>query len=826
MKYSKSQHKNLAGETKAEIHPPRHRRGGTVRPPKPNKLARRPIRLALFLSLACVGLFFTLYPFGVEGKKGNVQQDGDGQFQSTRAEAIGSAVVNFQELARQQALNPQTSEPMPSAITAPKTIDDSVYDTLRPLAPAANVPVDLPGPNIPSPGPANNFAALDDIPFAPPGTAFFTIPPDTMGAVGSDSVNKVLVTLNNNFRVLNKTTGAQIGSDVSMRNFWAAAGATSAFDPRVQYDRYNDRWILAAVTEAGTATTSIMVGISLTSDPSGSYALFKFPARIATDAANINFADFPMLGFNKNWVVVSINMFTSAGAFSNERVLVLDYPTFRTGVFAGNYFTGGTDFCLHPATTYSATEPTEYLVNHLSSAGATYRLSTITGTPAAPVITIGAVMVRPGGGWTQPGGNILPQAMGTCTTTPMKMDVGDAQVRTNVVFRNNTIWYPQTVGIPAGGLTHTASQWTQLNTAGAVLQGGRVEDPTATATNGGKWYAYASIAVNASNDVLFGFSQFSSAQFASAGYTYRDHTDALGTMRDPFIFKAGEDCYSKDFGSGRNRWGDYSHTMVDPTDDCSFWTIQEYAKLQAPPTVGGSDSKWGTWWARVNALVPCATAVAAGSTLVNESCPPANGAIDPGETPTVNLRLMNSGTGPTSNLVATLQPNANVLAPSGPQTYGAMAPGTTAGRDFTFTAAGNCGDVITLTLQLQDGATSLGTASYTFTLGCNTACAGAPRISVSSALSCSGSNTVATINICNSGTATANSVVLTTAALGGVSGTPLPQSVGTLAPGACDSRTVTFTGAPSGATTLQVGGTYTGGSFNSSRKVTAPVCGP
>jgi hypothetical protein len=107
---------------------------------------------------------------------------------------------------------------------------------------------------------------------------------------------------------------------------------------------------------------------------------------------------------------------------------------------------------------------------------------------------------------------------------------------------------------------------------------------------------------------------------------------------------------------------------------------------------------------------------------------------------------------------------------------------------------------------------------------CNTACAGAPRITTSAVLSCSGSNKVATITVCNSGTATANSVVLTTAALGGVSGTPLPQSLGNLAPGACATTTVTFSGAPSGATTLQTGGTYTGGSFNSSRKVTAPVC--
>jgi hypothetical protein len=187
---------------------------------------------------------------------------------------------------------------------------------------------------------------------------------------------------------------------------------------------------------------------------------------------------------------------------------------------------------------------------------------------------------------------------------------------------------------------------------------------------------------------------------------------------------------------------------------------------------------------------------------------------------------MNNGTAATTNLVATLQPNANVLAPSGPQNYAAIVPGGMAGRDFTFTANGNSGDVITLTLQLQDGATNLGFATYSFTLGSNTACAGAPRISTSTVLSCSDGNTVATITLCNSGTATANNLVLTTANLGGVGGTPLLQSVGTLAPGACANVTVNFSRAPSGPTTLQVGGTYTGGWFNSNRRVTAPFCPP
>ncbi|MCM3873951.1 MAG: proprotein convertase P-domain-containing protein, partial [Pyrinomonadaceae bacterium] len=47
--------------------------------------------------------------------------------------------------------------------------------------------------------------------------------------------------------------------------------------------------------------------------------------------------------------------------------------------------------------------------------------------------------------------------------------------------------------------------------------------------------------------------------------------------------------------------------------------------------------------------------IAAGpAILVNESCPPDNNAIDPGESVTVNLELHNSGTAATTNLVATL----------------------------------------------------------------------------------------------------------------------------------------------------------------------------
>lgn len=111
-----------------------------------------------------------------------------------------------------------------------------------------------------------------------------------------------------------------------------------------------------------------------------------------------------------------------------------------------------------------------------------------------------------------------------------------------------------------------------------------------------------------------------------------------------------------------------------------------------------------------------------GATLSQESCPAFNSAVDPGERVSMNLKVINNGTAATSNLVGTLQASANVIAPSGPTSFGSIpAGGGTVGRDFSFTAVGNCGDLVTLALKLQDGAVDFGTVHYSFRLGAGTA---------------------------------------------------------------------------------------------------------
>ena len=122
----------------------------------------------------------------------------------------------------------------------------------------------------------------------------------------------------------------------------------------------------------------------------------------------------------------------------------------------------------------------------------------------------------------------------------------------------------------------------------------------------------------------------------------------------------------------------------------------------------------------INALAPSATTpvLVATATLAAESCLPTNGAIDPGETVTLNFTLTNTSPAGTTNLVATLQAGSAVLLPSGPQTYGALAQGRAAvTQPFTFTAGGTCGKTISVVWQLQDGTANLGLVSFNFNLG-------------------------------------------------------------------------------------------------------------
>jgi hypothetical protein len=533
-----------------------------------------------------------------EGHSVRVQYAPPGLVQGVRLPPIRATVVNFSELARLDKLRGGARPEVRPLIM------NELEEPDEPLGQPAPASLFSPvRPFVASQSPIQTYQGLDDIPMAD--SSYIVIPPDCGGAVGP---TKVMQGLNNNYRILNKADGSVV-STVGTATFWAPTGETDLnglTDPRTLYDPYNNRWIVE-MQSTTTGAGDILIGVSQTSDPSGAWNLYKFPT-----GATI---DFPIVGFNRDWVVVTINQYNGGGAFQHGIVLICDYGQLRAGTLSstlvGAAFANGTHFCTAPCVTYSATSDTLYLVTHLLSSGATYEFDRITGTPSAPVYTtIASSLTRTGGGWVQPGSNILPQSApssGTsiCGATPCPIESQDSQVRSAPVFRNGTIYYTQTIGLPSSGLTHTAVQWTKLTTpSGNFVDGGRIEDPSATSSSG-LWYAYPHVAVNAEGDFVVGYSQFSAAQHPSAGYSVHLAADAAGTIRDPLVYKAGEDYYHKTFttNTGRNRWGDFSQAQVDPSDDQSLWVIDEYAKNRTgmnDGTTGTNSSRWSTYWAKLS----------------------------------------------------------------------------------------------------------------------------------------------------------------------------------------------------------------------------------
>jgi hypothetical protein len=161
------------------------------------------------------------------------------------------------------------------------------------------------------------------------------------------------------------------------------------------------------------------------------------------------------------------------------------------------------------------------------------------------------------------------------------------------IIRNGHLWTTRNVGVNAsGGATspnRTGVEWLELNVANgataSLVQSGRVFDPAASTP---RYYYVPSLNVNAQGAMRVGFSGSKGTEFIGAYVAGRAPGDAPGFTSAPTLLKSGEASYTRLDGSGRNRWGDFSYTSIDPDDDLTIWTIQEYAHSVAP-------NIWGTW---------------------------------------------------------------------------------------------------------------------------------------------------------------------------------------------------------------------------------------
>ena len=289
---------------------------------------------------------------------------------------------------------------------------------------------------------------------------------------------------------------------------------------------------------------------------------------IVTQGTDSNhFPDYPTLGVDDDGVYVEFAMFPNSGTVTMS-IFVLDKAPLVAGSQSLGAITAFRELpwkgAMQPCVTYGTPGP-EYIVHWQSSTS--LRVRSITGPRNSPTLNLlGNVSV--------PFFSTPPDVPSMGASVPL--DSVDERLM-NSVYRNGSIWTTHSINVNG----RAAVRWYEINpNTLSTVQVGTIQD-------GQLGFIMPSLSVNANDDMIIGFSGSSANQFPGAYACGRKSTDTAGQTSPPVEYKNGGNSYEIIDSFGRNRWGDYSLTYVDPADDLTFWTFQEYSANQV--------DRWSTW---------------------------------------------------------------------------------------------------------------------------------------------------------------------------------------------------------------------------------------
>ena len=395
-------------------------------------------------------------------------------------------------------------------------------------------------------------------------------PPDTMGAAGT---NRFVEFVNGAFAIYDKAGVRQ--SLISDITFWENAGISSSTiaagltDPRIVYDAGSGRWFATELTVDNTGN-QVLVARSDSANPGGTWKALHF-------TANSGFGDFDTLGVDALGVYVGVNNFNAANHFTGVSFfsipkvdLIASTPTLAnmttfSGISAATY-----GFTLQGVCNPSNGPGHGVILAVDSSLGGFINRTTINNPGSAGATLATRVQISNAHDTTpaaaaQPGGQTV--------------DAGDRRFSAAVRQSGSNIFMANTF---LQG-SHDGIHWLVLNESNnAVLGEGII-------TNSSFHFFQPSIAANSKGQFLLVFNRCGSTAPAGDISIYGAVGSVNGstvTMGSPFLIQqGGVSNFTISFDTAPYRWGDYSATMVDPTDDDLFWTIQE---------IPDSSTSWGT----------------------------------------------------------------------------------------------------------------------------------------------------------------------------------------------------------------------------------------
>jgi hypothetical protein len=396
------------------------------------------------------------------------------------------------------------------------------------------------------------------------------VPPDNDGAAGPTQFVELV---NSQLAVYSKTGTILLGPE-NTNTLWSGFGGgcqtNNDGDGTVDFDTLSQRWVIQQFS-VGTTPFLECVAVSTSSDATGSYNRYSFQP-------SSSFPDYPKLGVWPDAYYVSYNLFNAASTqglgtqlCAYDRAKMIQGQPATQQCFLG---TTAAEKTALPATLDGSTAPPagapEWFVGlspTSANALASYRFHVDFATPANSTLTgptdlpVNAFSPACGGA-----GTCIPQS----GTTQQLDSLGD-RLMYRLAYRNFGDHEAMVVTHSVVAGSSVGQRWYELRPSGSTLsvfqQGNYAPDSSF------RWMGSA--AMDHSGDIALGFSVSSSSQHPGIAYTGRLAGDPAGTMPqgEVTVFTGGG---SQTGSNGANRWGDYTEMTVDPTDDCTFWYVNEY----------------------------------------------------------------------------------------------------------------------------------------------------------------------------------------------------------------------------------------------------------
>jgi hypothetical protein len=428
-----------------------------------------------------------------------------------------------------------------------------------------------------------------------------TYPPDTTGAVGP---TQFLVGINGRLRTFDKTTGLADGilaADLDVF-FNSVRNGQSTTEPNVRYDRISGRWFVTVVNFGATFTNNrVLIAVSSSGTISigtiWTFSYFQHNLDTPTGDTNLFFDD-PTLSVDANALVIGGNIFDSTGVFAGTTAHVVRKSAVLTG---GGNLTPGSAVAYRnlTGTPDGAGVYAPRGVDNFADAAptASWVLGVNNVLPVTSELVFRKIAFSAPGAW--PPSSISADLTLSVPTTALPLSVphlgntGGADGQLDAVddrlfaatLRGGHVWTAHNIAVDATGAgsdsgDRDGSRWYEIDVTGAspaLVQSGTLFDAAAADP---RFYWIPTIMVSGQGHAAIGSSAAGATEYANAVTSGRLASDAAGTLQSPLLFTASTTSYNPPSDPGPiRRWGDYSYTSLDPNDDMTMWTIQEYCNL-------------------------------------------------------------------------------------------------------------------------------------------------------------------------------------------------------------------------------------------------------